>query len=123
MKIAVASDDALTIAAHFGRTRGFLIYETEEGEIKGREYRPNDFTGHAQGLHLAGAHHNPHGGILEALGDCRVVISHGMGRRLYDDLRNHGIEAFIVRERDADLAVKLYLEQKLKDDPESGCEH
>ena len=123
MKIAVASDDARTIAAHFGRTRGFLIYEITDGKVTGHDYRINDFTGHVQGMHQQGVHQNPHGSILAALSDCQVVISHGMGRRLYDDLKNNGMEAFIVQERRADEAVLLYLSQQLEDNPDAGCEH
>jgi len=38
MKIAIASDDGKTISSHFGRTRGFVIFEIEGKEIKKKEY-------------------------------------------------------------------------------------
>ena len=123
MKIAVASDDGQTISAHFGRTRGFLIYEIDGQEITNRIFRENDFTGHARGLSGVSHHVDRHGPILEALGDCAVVISHGMGRRIYDDLSTAGIETFIVNETDADEAVKLYLSHSLTDNPDQSCEH
>jgi len=34
MKIAIASDDGKTISSHFGRTKGFVIFEVEDKEIK-----------------------------------------------------------------------------------------
>ncbi len=50
MKIAIASNDGKRISAHFGRSKGFVIFEIENGEIKNREYIPNTFTGHARGI-------------------------------------------------------------------------
>ncbi|MCB0283958.1 MAG: iron-molybdenum cofactor biosynthesis protein [Calditrichaeota bacterium] len=125
MKIAIASDDQQTIANHFGRTRGFLIYETENGEIQNQEYRINNFTGHALGLnhHNHDHHADRHSAILTALKDCQAVISRGMGRRIYEDLQNAGIETFIVDETNTSVAIQKYLENELQDNPEKGCDH
>jgi predicted Fe-Mo cluster-binding NifX family protein len=122
MKIAIASDDGKTISSHFGRTKGFVVFEVEGKEIKGQEYRPNTFTGHARGLE--GKHDaDHHGPILNALSDCKVVISHGMGRRIYDDLKNANIETFITEETEVQKALEMYLNGRLVDKPEIGCQH
>lgn len=122
MKIAIASDDEKTISSHFGRTRGFAVFNIEGGAVTSKEYRPNTFTGHARGLE--GNHHaDHHGPILNALSDCKAVISNGMGRRIYDDLQSIGIEVFITDERDVESALKLYLSGKLIDKPEKSCHH
>ncbi len=114
MKIAVASDDGTKISSHFGRTKGFVVFEIENKEIKNKEYLPNTFTGHARGLDKRGSHnYDSHSTIIEALKDVKVVISHGMGRRLYDDLRDSKIEVYVTDETDVDTAIKLYLEGKL----------
>lgn len=127
MKIAIASDDKVTICAHFGRTLGFLIFEIDDGKIINKEYILNDFTGHAQGHHHEHDHdHNQphsHGGILGALNDCQVVISKGMGRRLYVDFQQAKKEVFISHESDAEKAVELYLQGNLTDHPEKSCQH
>ena len=123
MRIAIASDDGVNIAGHFGRTRGFLIYEVEEGKVKDRNYRVNDFTGHARGMEGADHSLDRHAPIISALDGCQAVISRGMGRRIYDDLQRVGIEAFIVQETDADSALNLYINNNLLDNPEQGCEH
>ena len=34
MKVAIASDDGRTIAAHLGRARGFIIYEVGPGQVR-----------------------------------------------------------------------------------------
>jgi len=122
-KIAIASDDEKTIAPHFGRTRGFVVFEVEGKEIKGREYRTNTFTGHARGLEGAGQELDRHAPILNALKDCKSVISHGMGRRIYEDLKGAGIEVFITEETDVSRALCLYLGGKLIDRPEMGCSY
>jgi predicted Fe-Mo cluster-binding NifX family protein len=122
MKIAIVSDDGKTIASHIGRARGFVIFEVEAKEVKKQEYLPNTFTGHARGLE--GKHNaDHHGPILEALGECKVVISHGMGRRIYDDLKEAGIEVFITEEENVKRALDKYLKGELMDRPEMGCNH
>jgi len=121
MKIAIASDDGKTISSHFGRTRGFVIFEIEGKEIKKQEYRNNTFTGHVRGLEGANHSFDRHRPILEALEDCQVVISHGMGRRIYDDLKNADIEVFITEEMDAEVALNLYIKGHLIDRPELSC--
>ncbi len=123
MKIAIASDDKKNISDHFGRTKGFIIYEIENGSMKNKEYRINDFTFHVQGMVDAPHAIDRHAGILDALNDCQAVISNGMGRRIYDDLQSANIDAFIVHETIAEEALNLYLKNELLDNPDKGCEH
>jgi predicted Fe-Mo cluster-binding NifX family protein len=123
MKIAVASDDGKTIAGHFGRVRGFVICSIEEGKVKSSEYRPNTFTGHARGLEGADHGIDRHGPILEALSDCRAVISGGMGRRIQEDLARANIEVFVTEHGDVESAVESYLSGRLVNRPDLGCDH
>jgi predicted Fe-Mo cluster-binding NifX family protein len=123
MKIAIASDEGTTISSHFGQTRGFVVFDIEGKTVKSREYRPNTFTGHARGL--AGADHgiDRHGPILSALSDCKAVISHGMGRRIYDDLKGTGIEAWVTDETDVQKAIDSYINGELVDRSDRSCSH
>ncbi len=123
MKVAIASDDKRTISAHFGRTSGFVIFEVEGKEVKGEEYRPNTVTGHAMGSKGPGHNFDRHGLIIELLKDCDVVISHGMGMRIREDLEGAGIKVIITDETEVRRALDLYLEGKLIDRPEKGCVH
>lgn len=115
MKIAIASDDKMTVSQHFGKTRGFVIAEIDNKNVTALDYRTNTFTGHARGLEHAGHHIDRHSPILEALQDCEAVISQGMGRRIYDDLMNAGIKVFVTGEADVGKAIALYIEGKLED--------
>jgi hypothetical protein len=45
--------------------------------------------------------------VLEALKGCKAAVAQGMGRRIHDDLRAAGIEAYIVDETDPDAAREL----------------
>jgi len=123
MNIAIASNDRVEIASHFGQTRGFVIFDVQDEKIIKKMYRKNTFTGHARGLEGHNHDVDRHGPILEALKDCQVVISMGMGRRIYNDLNQAGIEVFITRECNAKNAAELYLKNELVDNPELGCDH
>lgn len=123
MNIAIASDDGVNIGWHLGKTKGFVIFKVQDERISDQWYRENTFTGHARGL--SGYDHgiDRHTPILAALKDCKVVISHGMGRRVYNDLKQAGIEVFITDEMNAKDAAELYINNKLIDRPDLGCDH
>jgi predicted Fe-Mo cluster-binding NifX family protein len=124
MKIAVATEDGTRISAHFGRSPYFAIFETDQGRTINRSLRENTFTGHFQGRHHhealedhrhgAGDPH-AHQSVAEGLRDCEVVISHGMGRRAWEDLRARGIEMIVTDETDVETAIQKYLNGELVD--------
>ena len=113
MKVAIASDDGVLISHHFGRSRCFLIFEIEEKQIIGRSVRDNSFTAHARGQCQEGQHHehhHGHGAIIEALRDCEAVLCHGMGWRAAEDLKQNGIQAFVIQDNlSPEQAVQEYL--------------
>lgn len=127
MKIAVASDDGKNIAGHFGRCKLFVVFEIEGKKIKNKEIRKNDFTAHASGEcshseeHRPGAGEHSHIPILKNLSDCQVVISQGMGWALRRDLTASEIASIITQEKDAETAVKKYLQGELKSFDEITC--
>jgi len=114
MKILMPSDDGKLISSHFGRTRGFLIFEIQDNKILKKDYILNTITGHGRGIHESGSHnYSSHAGIIEALEDVQIVISHGMGRRLYEDLKNAGKEVYVTDTINPEEAIDLYLNVKL----------
>ena len=100
MKIAIPTNDGTSISEHFGRSKGFLVYEVANGKIEKREFRENGMThSHAQGdcahgSHGAGGH--SHAGILSALEDCQLVLCLGMGGRAADALEEVGINTMLL---------------------------
>jgi predicted Fe-Mo cluster-binding NifX family protein len=91
MKIAVPTNDGVTLSEHYGRSAAFLIFELENGRITKRETRPNR-AHHAGGdgeCQQGGGH--SHAGIVTALAGCDVVLCGGMGGRAAEALRAGGI--------------------------------
>jgi predicted Fe-Mo cluster-binding NifX family protein len=113
MKIAVASDDGIYLAPHFGRSRYFLVFEVTDGQIAGPEARANGCTASAHGEcgHEAHSHHaHSHDTLVTALQDCQIVLAGGMGRRAAMDLQAHGIQPLAVSfTGPAVEAIKAYI--------------
>jgi predicted Fe-Mo cluster-binding NifX family protein len=116
MKIAVATEDGISISAHFGRSAGFIIFDIDKGMANKLEQRDNIFTAHSQGRcghgHETGEHHS-HDAIADALKDCQAVICHGMGQRAFVDMQAKGIKAVIVSE---DLTAEAAAQKYAKGD-------
>jgi predicted Fe-Mo cluster-binding NifX family protein len=128
MKIAVASDDGVTIAEHFGRCAGFEIFEVAGNEATIIERRPNTNV-HQHGQedcdqHDHGGAAHSHESFLAALRDCQAVICRGMGRRAVADLAARGIKPIVtVQDITAQQAVELYATGQLIESSDSCCSH
>jgi predicted Fe-Mo cluster-binding NifX family protein len=125
MKIAIPSDDQLHISAHFGRTRGFMIFDIV-GESIHKKYVSNTFTGHVQAgqhLHEDGHQTDTHSRIFSALDGVEVVIAGGMGRRLYADFEQKNIQVFVTRETNIENALKLFIQNELDNNEGKCCDH
>lgn len=128
MRIAVASDDGITIAGHFGRCAGFEIFEIAENKATQLKRRPNT-NAHQHGQEdchqhdHSGAAHN-HESFLIALQDCQAVICRGMGRRAIADLTARGIKPVVTaQDITAQQAVELYAANQLIESSDSCCSH
>lgn len=128
MRIAVASDDEVSIAGHFGRCAGFLIFEVEKENVMKVDYRVNSFGHHQHGSHEHGHdqnhsdEHHSHDGFISALADCQAVICRGMGRRAVADLATKGIKpAIIAEDIPAHEAAKLCAQGRLNASDDSTC--
>lgn len=126
MKIAVVTEDEVTISQHFGRAPYYMVYTVEKGKIVSHEKR------NKAGHHTAGSHdchedqschdakhgmdaesQNKHAGMLANILDSQVLIAGGMGYGAYESLKSSGIEPIITDSESIDEAVKLHLEGKL----------
>ncbi len=124
MKIAAVSEDGTNISQHFGRAPFYVVVTTEEGKVENKETRNK--TGH----HTFAAHRHPdlapgeyhgydagsqvrHNSMAETIADCQVLITGGMGRGAYENMKSRNIETIVTDIRDIDEAVKLYIEGKL----------
>ena len=127
MKIAVVSDDEMTISQHFGRASLYMVFTVEDGKITGKEKRNK--MGHSHFASTEGphgghaAHAGPHGfdaasqsrhaSMAEAIADCQVLIAGGMGMGAFESMKSYNIESVITDKTNIEEAVKLYMEGKL----------
>lgn len=128
MRIAVASDDQMTIAAHAGRCRGFTVFEVAHGTATRQEYRENRYTGHARGEcdpeggHAHAGHHS-HSPLLGALGDCCALITRGIAPRLVADLTTQGIDAYVCQVASVEEAAQRFAAGRLPRLEGRTCRH
>jgi predicted Fe-Mo cluster-binding NifX family protein len=119
MKIAVASTDGTALSPHFGRSTCFIVFNTDDGKVVGKEVRDNTHTAFAKG-ECSGEHHehgqeHSHADVVSALRDCNAVLCGGMGWRAAEELKANGIQALVVEgEATPEEAVASYLAGKLK---------
>jgi predicted Fe-Mo cluster-binding NifX family protein len=132
MRVAVVTDDGKTISQHFGRAQYYLVYDLEDGAVKGRETRPK--AGHHQGgmeHQDEGEHHGEgpghhqgpqeaatHESMLSNVSDCEAIIARGMGYGIYEAMSQSGIKPFITEAVYADDAVQAYIKGNLDDHKE-----
>jgi predicted Fe-Mo cluster-binding NifX family protein len=108
MKIAIASDDKKTIAHHFGRALGFMIFDIQDSKIMSEEYREN--IGKSNGT--CGSCN--HSAMINNIKDCEAVISFGMGQHIFDDLKENRIKAIVTEEKTVKDALEKFLSNELE---------
>jgi len=125
MKIAIVSDQGTTISQHFGRASQYVVVTVEEGKITGKEIRSkvghHNFAAAGDEAHGCGSEPHGHGAgstdkhnaMVGSILDCSNLLAGGMGRGAYESLKSHGVEPVITDVQDIDLALKLFLENKL----------
>ena len=130
MKIAVATDDQISVCGHVGKCKGFMIFSIDSGKILNKEFRENIFTNHhnksstEKDDHRHGGGHghgDGHKRLAEGLNDCDYLISHGMGRKLVEDIQDQGIKPIITVELDAEEAALKLEKGTIKTDNNLIC--
>jgi predicted Fe-Mo cluster-binding NifX family protein len=96
MKIAIESNDGVTINSPFTRTNGYLVYEVGESGIKNSEFIKASQDAQQQNLN-----------------DCRTIISRGMDRNHFLELKKKGIDVFITFKSSAKDAVQIFMKENL----------
>ncbi len=123
MKIAVVTEDEVTISQHFGRAPYYVVLTVENGEITGKEKRNK--AGHdtfaAQGMNTGtGEKHGygaraqtRHAAMADTISDCQIVISGGMGLGAFENLKSYNIESVITDVENIEDAVNRYIDGNL----------
>lgn len=125
MKIAVITDDGITVSQHFGRAPYYLVFTVEDGKIIKKEKLEkaghHQFGGESHEEHhgethgMDEEHHNRHSQMANPIADCQVLICGGMGMGAYESMRRLNITPIVTDLTDGEKAVQLYLDGKLID--------
>ena len=118
-RIAIPSNDRLTINPHFGRTAGFLVFDYDGSEITS-EYRAVEEST-AEEICCGGGGASHHELIVRSIRDCDVVIAGGMGSGMMRTLYDAGIEVALSTVTDARSAVEMLVHDILPASTGSGC--
>ena len=110
MKLAVTYEDG-KIFQHFGHTKQFKIYETEEDKIVTSRL-----------LDTKGSGHGALAGFLASEG-VEVLICGGIGGGARNALAEAGIKLYPGAVGDADGQVASFLKGNLQYDPDTMCDH
>lgn len=120
MKIGVVTDDGRTISPHFGMAKFYLVFEVEDGVVKGKEMRPKAWHSHGGveptgggGMHHGGNEQSAHGEMLSNIRDCEALIARGMGRPMYESILEIGIKPYVTEFAVAEEAVSAYVKGTL----------
>jgi predicted Fe-Mo cluster-binding NifX family protein len=129
MKIAVVSDDGVTISQHFGRAAHYVVATVENDKIIALETREK--TSHGQlSSEPHATEHDPRGHgfdpaaqsrhtrMLAPISDCSVLLARGMGAGAYNSIRAANIRAIITDVPMITDAVRAYLAGTLVDHTE-----
>jgi predicted Fe-Mo cluster-binding NifX family protein len=118
-KIAVASNDGVSISKHFGRTSRFAVFEITSGQILAEESRTGLLNDRSE-CHCAGQDSSDRlpqdtRGVIAMLQDCRAVLCGGMGWRIAEEFVRHGINPLVIAgDLSPRVAVEHYLAGTLK---------
>ena len=129
MKIAVVSDDGMTISQHFGRAQYYVVATVEDEKIIALETREK--ASHAQlskeshateddprGHGFDPAAQSRHARMLDPISDCQVLLARGMGAGAYNSIRAANIRSIITDVPMITDAVRAYLAGALVDHTE-----
>jgi len=110
MRVAVTFENG-EIFQHFGHTEKFKIYNVQNNEIKNEQVIDTNGTGH--------------GALAELLSknNVEVLICGGIGGGAKNALSEAGIKLYGGVSGNADEAVRNFLENNLKFNPNVNCDH
>jgi hypothetical protein len=111
MKLAIPTEDGLTIRQQFSPLRGFLISTIELGEIVGQEMREM-VTGEIKASEERWYHH---------LEDCEKVMVREIDQEHLNVLKNHRKEVITTGETIITTALIKFLNSSLQNETNKCC--
>ena len=129
MKIAIATDDKINIAEHFGSSRFILVVTIENCQVVGKEFLEK--PGHSmfsktephpptdnKGRHGFGDDAElRHGRMFDLFRGCEALIVNKIGTGAYTYFSSSGVKVIATDTKDVDEAILLYSKEKLQHKP------
>jgi len=125
-RIALPTDDGMTLCQHFGRAHYYKVVEITDGEVTATELR--DKFAHVCGdasLDSGLPHEEVHKRLADAAHGCDTVIAGGMGRGAMDVLLASGLKVMQTDMSSLDEIVEAYRTGSLANmtGQAHGCHH
>jgi len=105
MKIAIESNDGVTIKSPFLPTKGYIVYDIDQSDIVNSEYRKNRQKNGEREIVSKKSE--------TVLNDCAAIISRGMDRSNLDIFKKEGMDVYITFKTSTKDAVRLYMRELL----------
>lgn len=102
MKVAIPSDNQVTITKRTGQSKGFMVYEIVSNKIVKSEYRVNTLGEHDEEIE------HSHKQIIELLKDVDVLLVAAIGKYMKKDVDINSIKYEIVKEEDLAQIIENY---------------
>ena len=128
INIAAVTDDGTTISQHFGKAKFYEVLFVENGKVVKRERREklghNNFAQEEHHHHSSEQHgqdqhsHNKHVSMAEAIKDCQILLSRGMGNGAYQSLLQLNIKPVVTDIKNIDDAVQAVINGSIIDHTE-----
>jgi predicted Fe-Mo cluster-binding NifX family protein len=132
MKIAVITEDGVTISQHFGRAPYYKVFTIENGKIASHEQRDkmshSHFSNesqheemhhdHPQGHGFDPASQTRHSQMMAAISDCEVLLAGGMGNGAYESLKAANIKPIITDILNIEEAIQKFIDGTIVDHQE-----
>jgi len=109
MKIAIESNDGVTIKSPFLPIKGYVVYDINETDIVKTEYRESSLKNKIKNGEREIVSTKSH----SVLNDCTAIISRGMDRSNLDIFKKEGMDVYITFKTSTKDAVRLYMRELL----------
>jgi hypothetical protein len=117
MKIAIPTNDGFSISSNTKYLKGFKTFEIVEGKVINESFLTglNQITDQEISFGPGELTANP---LVKAIEDCKLVISNGLDKKLFEDLLKAHKEVYITDATEVRIAVRRFIYQTLRNHPE-----
>jgi predicted Fe-Mo cluster-binding NifX family protein len=106
MKVAIPSDNQVTITKRTGESKGFMVYEIENNQIVNSEYRVNTQEEHDEDVE------HSHLQIIDLLKDVDLLLVAAIGKYMKKDADNNSLKYQIIKEEKLNQIIENFIKSQ-----------